>query len=90
MAPGGVLLLDKNWNVAGSGYGFLTGEEKELIFLQAYAQVHKGKACWLDRWRAVTWGCGPEGTDERFRGGRLQGPLVKRVKRVKQQVDVSS
>lgn len=80
MAPGGVLLLDKGWN-----YGVtLTGEEKEMIFLQAYAQVQKGRACWLDRWKAVTWGVGPEGIDERFLEGRMIPAKIKRPRRVKQ------
>jgi hypothetical protein len=84
MAPGGVLLLDKNWDRAeadSGGVGILSGEEKELIFLQAYAHVANGTACWFDQWRGVTWGCGPPGTDDRFQDGRLQGPRAFKARK---------
>lgn len=88
VAPGAVLILDKDWLAVAENrtVGRLTGEEKELIFLQAYSQVHRGFACWLDRWRAVTWGAGPEGTDERFKAGYLQPHMVSKRGRGKKPV----
>lgn len=77
-----VLLLNKDWMAylegeaerRYGGVGALTGEEKALIWLQAWTAVQQGTACWNARWMAVTYGAGPEGTDGRFRDGRLQGP----------------
>lgn len=50
----------------------LTGEQKELHFLVAYAAVARGRACWWLQWQAVTYGSGPDGTDDRFVRGRLE------------------
>jgi len=77
-----VLLLNKAWaeRLENWHVGVLTGEDKELIFLASYATVQAGKACWANRWDAVTWGAGPEGTDERFVAGKMQAHKIKRVK----------
>ena len=74
-----VLMLNKDWMAVleNQTVSRLTGTDKELIFLQAYAQVHKGEACWLHRWHAVTWGEGPEGNDDRFKNGILLGRRSK-------------
>lgn len=73
-----VLLLNKDWMAVleNRALSILSGEDKHLIWLQAWTAVANGSACWLQRWHAVTWGCGPDGTDERFLGGRLQGHMI--------------
>lgn len=73
-----VLLLNKAWIdvLENRTVGRLTGEDKQLIWLQAWTAVQKGTACWLQRWHAVTWGAGPEGVDERFVEGRMQPHMI--------------
>jgi hypothetical protein len=75
-----VLLLNKDWMAVfeNRAVGRLTGEDKQLIWLQAWTAVHTGTACWMQRWHAVTWGAGPEGTDERFKDGRMQPHMIGR------------